>query len=516
MLFEVVLGLMGLLSFAAWWFKPRPFPNVPQPGPLHPALGHTKILLANLERFFDWNLEVSERIGSTWQLAFPGKRVLKIHDPKNIEYVLKTKMNNFVKSYRPLDRDRWQELTGRQGMLIAHGKGWNVMRKTASFLFSARVQRDVMFGCFLKNGHIVLDLLEKQARGAPGEALDMQEMFFNFTMDSFCEIAFGFSANCLSGSGEMHEFGAAFDRLQHIVFDRRIEFELIYRAKKLFKSAREQQAAKDQATIDKFIYAVVDKYIADAKDASVEAADEKTRKEQLKKNRRSGNIIALLIDQLRKEQKPIDRKYLRDMAANLLLAGRDTTASLLTTFFMLLSLHPKVEAQVIAEVDAVCGDADTVTMDMLNKQFPYTNAVIKECLRLYPPAPVDFRKALQDDVLPDGTRVPRGSEVQYLPWVMGRLKSRWGPSANEFRPERWLEEASKDLPQPQSFEWPVFNAGLRKCLGISMSYLEARLLSILILQKYRLRLAPGQKTNSYVLGLVLIRKGGLQVTVEKR
>lgn len=146
----------------------------------------------------------------------------------------------------------------------------------------------------------------------------------------------------------------------------------------------------------------------------------------------------------------------------------------------------------------------------------YTNAVINECLRLYPPAPADFRKAVKDDVLPDGTPVPAGTEVQYLAWVMGRLKSRWGPTANEFNPDRWLQEDSKDLPSPSSFEWPVFNAGLRKCLGMNMSYLEARLLIVLILQKYRLRLVPGQNMDKYLFGLVLIRKGGMQVTVEKR
>jgi hypothetical protein len=88
--------------------------------------------------------------------------------------------------------------------------------------------------------------------------------------------------------------------------------------------------------------------------------------------------------------------------------------------------------------------------------------VFNESLRLFPSAPIDYRKCASDDALPDGTFVPAGTEVVYLPWVMGR-NPKYFPDPEVFRPERWEEDPAP--PSPWSFEWPAFNAGKRSCLG---------------------------------------------------
>jgi cytochrome P450 len=102
---------------------------------------------------------------------------------------------------------------------------------------------------------------------------------------------------------------------------------------------------------------------------------------------------------------------LRNMAINMMVAGRDTTASLLTTVFMMLSRHPAVEEKLAAEVKSVCGDAVPTFEQLCKGAMPYADAVINECLRLWPPVPLEVRKSLAADVLPDGTHIPAGTEV---------------------------------------------------------------------------------------------------------
>merc|ERR1712151_374515 len=115
-------------------------------------------------------------------------------------------------------------------------------------------------------------------------------------------------------------------------------------------------------------------------------------------------------------------------------------------------------------------------------------------LRLYPPVPADPKVAAVDDTLPDGTFVPKGSEIAYLPYSMGRLEELWGPDAEAFRPERWIP-----FIQPSPFKFPVFQAGPRICLGMNMAILEVKITTVLILQHFKVELVADQP-SSYKLG----------------
>ncbi|RKO85708.1 cytochrome P450, partial [Blyttiomyces helicus] len=141
--------------------------------------------------------------------------------------------------------------------------------------------------------------------------------------------------------------------------------------------------------------------------------------------------------------------------------GRDTTAQALSWTFYMLAKNPAVEEKLVEEVMQTLGDALAPTYDQI-KTMRYANAVFHETLRLYPSVPKESKQALADDVLPDGTLVDAGMVVVWIPYAMGRSRAIWGAHAHEYKPERWLGE--KDL-QPSSYEYPVFNAGPRICLG---------------------------------------------------
>jgi len=145
--------------------------------------------------------------------------------------------------------------------------------------------------------------------------------------------------------------------------------------------------------------------------------------------------------------------------------------------------NPEAEAKARQEVDDVCGVRGCVYEDMAN--LPYLQAVLDEALRLYPSIPIDAKFAAHDDVLPDGTLVPRGTVVVYNIYGMGRDEDIWGEDAEKFHPERWLKMRSR----PSNFEYPVFNAGPRECLGRRLAQVEMLACLAMILPQLSFKLA---------------------------
>merc|ERR1712190_92205 len=97
-------------------------------------------------------------------------------------------------------------------------------------------------------------------------------------------------------------------------------------------------------------------------------------------------------------------------------------------------------------------------------------ATLSEALRLYPSVPLDIKVATRSDTWPDGTFVPAGSVIMYNIYAMGRDISIWGADAAAFRPERWLE--MKQV--PSNYDYAVFNAGPRECLGRRLALVEMK------------------------------------------
>lgn len=442
---------------------------------------------------------MSQKFGKTWHVAVPGRVNFKLVDGACIEHVLKTKHENYVKVLSPLDRNIWYELTGDDGLLMVQDQQWKSGRKVASHLFSTKVLAGHMEAVFLRNGRLLVSKLDN---AKPGQEINMQDLFFRYTMDSFCEIAYGISPNSLT-SDKPSEFGIAFDRLQTRITARRIEPSVVAKIKMaLCITADEKQAKADEKTINDFIYPAV------TKRRQEQIAEEKNL---IETKLFKGDLITLFVDYAKKQGVEISDKSLRDQCTTMLLAGRDTTASVLTSIFQMLSKHPEHESTVVAEIEREIGKAEPTHDNVKNLVF--CEAVFNESLRLFPAAPLNYRKCRTADTLPDGTFVPAGCEVQWLPWVQGRDPKKY-PEPDSFKPERWLNTAGGEgPPRLDMFDNPAFNAGPRVCLGKAMSYLEARMLMVLILQKYRLKLVPGQLLDDYELGLTLVREHGQMMTV---
>ena len=223
----------------------------------------------------------------------------------------------------------------------------------------------------------------------------------------------------------------------------------------------------------------------------------------------SGDLLSMLL--LAQDEAEGDRmtdQQVRDEALTLFLAGHETGANALTWTWYLLSQHPEVERRLHDEIDAVLGDRTPELADLT--QLRYTEMILAEALRLYPPAWAIGRKAVGPFTLGE-FEIPANSICIVSPFVVQR-DPRWFPDPDKFDPERWTPEAREARPK---FSYFPFGGGARVCIGERFAWMEGVILLAAIAQKWRFRLEPGQHVEP--LPLVTLRvKNGLRMIAEPR
>jgi len=204
----------------------------------------------------------------------------------------------------------------------------------------------------------------------------------------------------------------------------------------------------------------------------------------------------------------MDDIQLRDELVTMFLAGHETTAIALSWSIALLSLHPTVRRKLQAEVDRVLAGRIPDASDYSN--LPYTNAVISEAMRLYPPLPITIRQAREDDLL-DGYLIKAGSGVFINIYSAHHNPDVW-ENPEGFDPERFLPERINEVPR---FAYLPFGGGPRQCIGNNFALMEAVLALSMITQRYELNLVPGTDLEPYMPG-TLRPKGGVRVVIKRR
>src|SRR5579864_5584679 len=223
-------------------------------------------------------------------------------------------------------------------------------------------------------------------------------------------------------------------------------------------------------------------------------------------NRDSGDLLSMLIQVQDEDGTRMSNQQLRDEVLTFLLAGHETTALALSWTWHLLAQHPEVEQKLHSELDRVlCGRAPAFS-DLA--ALPYIDSVIKESMRLYPPA-WSLARTVVSDIEVRGFRIPAGSNIVMSQWIMHH-DPRYFPEPEKFVPERWLEERSRKLPR---FAYFPFGGGPRQCIGAAFATMEANLLLATIAQRFRLTVVPGHPIVP-VPSFTLRPKFGLRMTPE--
>ncbi|XP_021825693.1 cytochrome P450 704C1-like isoform X2 [Prunus avium] len=454
-------------------------PNYP------PVKGTVFHQLLYFNRLYDYQTEVAKE-HSTYRLLAPDRSAVYTTDMRNIEHVLKTNFGSYSKG--EYNQAILADIFG-QGIFIVDGEKWKQQRKLASFEFSTRVLRDVSCSVFRRNA-AKLDLLMR------------------CTLDSIFKVGFGIDLNCLEGSSkEGTAFMKAFDESTALTYFRYVD--PFWKLKRFLNLGSEASLKKYVKVIDDFVQQVI-------------RSKRKLLEEQKDVNDKE-DILSRFLLESKKDPEEMNDKYLRDIILNFMIAGKDTSANTLSWFFYLLSKNPLIQEKVVQEVRDVVGNqvgeakinefVENITDGTL-EQMHYLHAALTETLRLYPAVPIDGRCAEVDDILPDGFRVSKGDGVNYMAYAMGRMPYIWGKDADDFRPERWLNNG---IFQPESpFKFVTFHAGPRICLGKDFAYRQMKIVAMALLCFFRFKLADETKAVTYRTMFTLHIDGSLPMLAVPR
>lgn len=223
----------------------------------------------------------------------------------------------------------------------------------------------------------------------------------------------------------------------------------------------------------------------------------------------TGDLLSMLLGVRDKETgEGMSDRQLRDEVMTIFLAGHETTANALSWTWHLLASHPEVEAKLHEELGETLAGRPPSVADL--PRLRYTEAVVTESMRLYPPAWAFGREALEDCEI-GGYRVPAGTQLIMSQWVAHR-DPRYFDAPEMFRPERWESGLSERLPRYAYFP---FGGGPRLCIGRSFARMEAVLLLATLAQKFRLRHVPGEYIAPQP-SVTLRPKNGMRMVLSSR
>jgi cytochrome P450 len=222
----------------------------------------------------------------------------------------------------------------------------------------------------------------------------------------------------------------------------------------------------------------------------------------------SGDLLSMLMGARDEDGTRMSDKQLRDEVLTFLLAGHETTALTLTWTWHLLAQHPDVEQKLHGELNRVLSGRLPQFSDL--PALTYTERVIKESMRLYPPAWSLARTVVSDFEL-RGYRIPAGANVVMSQWIMHRNPT-YFTDPQKFDPDRWSTENSQKLPR---FAYFPFGGGPRQCIGASFAMMEATLLLATIAQRFQLRSLPDHPVVP-IPSFTLRPKYGVRMTIESR
>ncbi|KAH7671406.1 Cytochrome P450 E-class group I protein [Dioscorea alata] len=416
-------------------------------------------------------------------------------NPDNVEHMLKTRFDNFPKG------KHFSTILGDllgHGIFNVDGDSWLFQRKMASLELGSNSVRSYAARIVADEVHDRLLPFLSSVAGTGG-VIDLQDVFRRFAFDSISKISFGLDRGCLELPVPMTEFAAAFDLASKLSAQRATATcASTWKVKRLFNWGSEKELQRAIRLVNVL-------------------AEEVIRQRRKLGFTENHDLLSRFMGSVN------EGKYLRDIVISFLLAGRDTVASGLTSFFLELSKNTRVQRAIQDEINRVVRNSscefDQVVSHEHIKEMHYVHAALYETLRLYPPVQLDSKFCLEDDVLPDGTFVSKGTRVTYHPYAMGRMEDAWGPDCEVFRPERWLCNGVFKPENP--FKFPVFQAGLRVCLGKEMAIMQMKTVIVSIVRAFDINVinetsSSRSRPPKFAPGLTASFASGLMARVSRR
>jgi cytochrome P450 len=428
----------------------------------------------NLVRFvrgqLPWLQGLATEHGDIVRLKMAGKWWFIFSHPDDIERVL-------VKDARVMQRDSGIGIVRRilgRGLLTSEGDLWKRQRKLMSQAFTPKRIAEYATA-MVRVGDVALK------RWRAGATTNLHQEMSRLTMEVVADVLFGASmsaADVATVSGAMEIANEFFSGSP----------EAMLKIAKWVPTPRNLRMNRAVATLDRVVYDIIAK-----------------RREGQPRSDLLGTLLAARDD----DGAGMSDVQLRDEVMTLFLAGHETTSLTLAHALYLLSINPAIEQRLNDEITKVLGDRLPTAEDA--RSLPLAEWVLKETMRLYPPAWSTGRETTEPYEI-HGHTIPVGSQMVASQWIVHR-DARWYPDPERFDPDRWSPERAKEIPRYAYFP---FGGGPRVCIGNHFAMMEATLLLAMIVQRFRVELLPGERLE-LAPAVTLRQKGdGLLVRMIER
>jgi cytochrome P450 len=356
-----------------------------------------------------------------------GVELFLTHSPEAAELLLSAKSyQQFPKENRVYRQIRF--LLG-DGLLTSWGEDWRRQKALIQPIFT-RARVDGYVDPILDE----LDGLKAELRVTP-HSVDLTELMMRFTLKVVCRVLFGADLTAEQEDRVMNRFAV-------------LNGAVIQRANVPMPFGLPLPMGPRVRTNQAELFALCDDVIA-----------------QRRATESGGDDLASLLVGARDGDDRLSDDEVREQILIFLLAGHETTSMSLTFAFHLLGRHPEIQQRVRDEVKQVLGDGRPSAAQLIG-ELPYTMAVLKEAMRLYPAAPITGRRSIEDTSI-GGYDIPSGSDVVLSVWSIHHRADIW-PEPERFNPDRFLGK-----PDIGRYEWMPFGAGPRACIGQHFSLLES-------------------------------------------
>lgn len=450
-------------------------PRLPVIGNAHQVRSTTMHLTAE-----EW----CERYGPIFRFDLGPRRVVVLGDAGTINEVLRDRPDGFR---------RWSEILAiaeemrNVGVFAAEGDDWRHQRRLAvTALNSNHLQRyfEIVSTCTAR----LHSRLEQAARD--GRAFEIGEALSSFTVDVTSALAFGHDLNTLErGDAGLQEH---LHRVFHMT-NRRLFAPVPY--------WRWFKLPPDRA---------LDRSVAEIRKAVMTFMEETRKRIAARPELRESpeNFLEGMIAAQEKDETFSDDEIFGNVFT-LLLAGEDTTSHSMAWTIWSLACRPEIQAKWAEEACEVLGEQPYATEYETVEGFRYGEGVLRETMRLKPVVPISGIEPLADTEVA-GVRVPAGTRLMILHRYAGLREVE---RAEEFKPERWVDDDEVETPSQKSFL--AFGAGPRFCPGRNLAFLEAKTALGMIARNFEIELDPAADPVTELLGFTMSPKG-LRVRLRER
>lgn len=407
--------------------------------------------------------------GDIFRMQFGEANVLFVADPEAMYEIVVEKAKHFYKGADYRNRQTGLARFLGSGLLTSDGEFWKRQRKlVAPSLHTKRIET---------YAEIMVDVTERTINNwRDGVELDVDQEMMRATLEIVGKALFNVDV-----SRDAERVGGALTVIQENMGG----FTIIPAWLPTPQKMRVNRAVR---ALDDLVYGIITERRQDGEDY--------------------GDLLSMLLLARDDDDNGMTDEQVRDETVTLLLAGHETTANALNWTWMLLAQNPDAEAKLHEELDVVLGGRTPTLADL--KQLPYTEMVVKESMRLYPPA-YSFGRMAIEDVNIHGYDLPANTDINIFS-IIAHRSPKWWDDPMSFRPERFSPENEKNIPR---YAYLPFGGGPRICIGNSFAMMEARLMLATMAQRFQLRLKPGHKVELDPL-ITLRPLGGMHMRVEQR